>query len=129
MQIAPLAALAVTEPHPDTFAEFWRLYPRKVGRRKAETAYRSALKRTTPATILAGLGRHLPAWESIDATFVPHPTTWLNRDGWDDDPPVARRPATKTEARAALVSHVRQLATEPTPTALDALFPPKGLTR
>ena len=66
------------------FAEFWKAYPRKVGKPKALLAYRAATKRTTPSEILDGLANHVPAWLAGDPNFVPHPTTWLNRDGWAD---------------------------------------------
>jgi hypothetical protein len=66
------------------FDTFWRIYPRKVGKRKAQTAYTRALCRASEQDILAGLQRLLPSW--TDPRFIPHPTTWLDRDGWEDEP-------------------------------------------
>lgn len=68
------------------FAEFWSEYPRKVGKRTAQDAYRSACKRATPEHILAGLRALLPGWARREPQHIPHPTTWLRRDGWDDEP-------------------------------------------
>jgi uncharacterized protein YdaU (DUF1376 family) len=67
------------------FGIFWEAYPRKVGKPKALTAYAAALARgAAPAEILAGLQAHVPCDQWQDLTKVPHPTTWLNRDGWND---------------------------------------------
>jgi hypothetical protein len=70
------------------FREFWDTYPRHVGRPKALAAFNRAVKRAGgPGPILDGVRRlatdpNLPT----EKQFIPHPTTWLNRDGWDDDP-------------------------------------------
>ncbi|MCJ7859241.1 hypothetical protein [Corynebacterium kalidii] len=62
--------------------------PRKVGIGKARTAYRSAVKRAgDEQTVIDGMRRfaadpNLPA----EKQYIPHPTTWLNRDGWEDEP-------------------------------------------
>lgn len=69
---------------PTDFSTFWNAYPRKVGKRTAHNAYRSAVKRATPDEILDGIRRALPGWVQNEAKFIPHPSTWLNRDGWDD---------------------------------------------
>jgi len=69
----------------DPFDEFWAAYPRKVGKPKAKAAYQSALRRCTgPPDIMAGLAPWVAAW--TDPRFIPHPTTWLTRDGWNDKP-------------------------------------------
>jgi hypothetical protein len=66
------------------FAAFWASYPRKAGKRTAAAAYDRAVKRASAQQILDGLQQQIPAW--TDPQFIPHPTTWLNRDGWLDDP-------------------------------------------
>ena len=70
------------------FTEFWAVYPRRVGKRAAQTTFAQACRRTDPEKIIAGAQRlatdpNLPRDEPM---FIPHPKTWLNRDGWDDDP-------------------------------------------
>ena len=67
-----------------SFDAFWSAYPRKAGKRTAQTAYSKALKRATAEQILDGLMQLIPSW--TDPQYIPHPTTWLNRDGWLDDP-------------------------------------------
>lgn len=75
-------------PTPDRFDEWWSLYPRKVGKPKALGAWKAATKRTDPDVILAGLGAWLSFWKAKnEPEFVPHPTTWLNGERWNDEPP------------------------------------------
>lgn len=86
------------------FETFWSAYPRKIGKPKARTAYEAALKRCTgPPDIMAGLAPWVAVW--TDPKFIPHPTTWLTRDGWNDKPePANVRPdhhSAKLAARQA----------------------------
>lgn len=107
---SPQTPLPPTHTHtpPDTssrareaadFAAFWAAYPRKVGKPKALLAYRVACRQIggpdPPAVILAGLQAQLPGWALREPDRVPHPTTWLHRDGWEDQPDTIRplRPA------------------------------------
>jgi len=69
------------------FAEFWSAYPRKVGKAAAKKAWAQAVKRAPANVITAACFQmandpNLPA----DRSLIPHPTTWLNRDGWEDEP-------------------------------------------
>ncbi len=76
------------------FDEFWKSYPRKVAKPKALTAYRSARKRASADAIADGLRPWLVYWSALpDKTFVPHPSTWLAGDRWNDPapPPKAAR--------------------------------------
>jgi len=72
------------EGQPDPFDTFWELYPRKVGKGQAKRAFVAALKKTDLSTIIQSLERQLPAWKNREPAFVPHPTTWLNGDRWED---------------------------------------------
>lgn len=87
----------------DHFDEFWTVYPRKVGKPKAKAAYERALRRSSPEQILVGAHRYATD-PNRAAEFTAHPTTWLNRDGWADDPlpeRTRRRPAELTLDRMA----------------------------
>lgn len=72
------------------FAEFWRLYPRKVGKQAALKAYRKALKTATVSAIVEGVGRYAADPNLPEPTFIPHPATWLNGGHWDDEALPAR---------------------------------------
>ncbi len=71
------------------FAEFWRIYPRKVGKGQAEKAWPKAVAAAggNHEDILAGLKVAI-ALESFDlrddARFCPHASTWLNGKRWLD---------------------------------------------
>ena len=76
----------------ERFEQFWQNYPRKVGKNSALKAYTVARSRFAgtiqdfEALVVSGalaLARdpNLPATQ-----YIPHPTTWLNREGWNDDP-------------------------------------------
>lgn len=82
----------------DVFFEvdFWPLYPRKVGRPIALRAFCKALERlkaedvvTGGQIIVRGLEAHLARWRAMksagDGDKIPHASTWLNRDGWNDE--------------------------------------------
>ena len=71
------------------FEQFWKLYPRKIGKRAAWLVWQRDTKpRTslTEAKIINALelqiaGGHFP----IDVKFVPHPRTWLHQGRWEDE--------------------------------------------
>lgn len=68
------------------FDLFWAAYPKKVGKPQAAKSFAKAIKRTDIRTLLDGLDRAKasPDWTKSAGQFIPHPTTWLNRDGWAD---------------------------------------------
>ena len=89
--IDPLAHIT-EDDYPDTFKpiysatfeQFWEQYPRKVGKRRAFTAWKSARKRASTEEILIGAKRYA-ADPNRDDKFTKHPDGWLNRDGWLDE--------------------------------------------
>ena len=70
----------------DAFERFWEIYPRKVGKKHAKDKFTSATKRADAETIIAGAQRFASDPNLPETQFVPHPSTWLNRDGWEDEP-------------------------------------------
>lgn len=78
---------------PSGFEEFWSTYPRRVGKDDAVKAYDKALRRASAAQILLGAHRMANDPNLPEKQFIPHPATWLNRGGWQDEPyPAAGRP-------------------------------------
>lgn len=70
-----------------TFAEFWDLYPRRVGKMAATKAYQHALGVDTHQAIMAGLAR-FKDWlkrNNVPEDKTPHPSTWLNAGRWMDE--------------------------------------------
>lgn len=70
---------------PDAFEQFWDLYPNKVGKPKARTAFEKAVtnRRATFQVIMAGL--HVYVVKTDDRPWC-NPATWLNQDRWEDSP-------------------------------------------
>lgn len=68
----------------DFFDEFWTAYPRKLGKPEARKAWTRALRKASADTIVASLSAWCVSW--TDPRFIPHPSTWLNREQWNDAP-------------------------------------------
>lgn len=69
------------------FLDWYAAYPRKVGREKAFQAWKKAIKLVSEDALMAKTRafaeHHTKA--GTDKQYIPHPTTWLNRGGWDDE--------------------------------------------
>ena len=69
----------------DQFDQFWAAYPRKEGKKKAWEKW----QKLDPdpalfAAILSGLDAHIRS-EQWRRGVIPHPTTWLNGERWEDE--------------------------------------------
>lgn len=69
----------------ETFGDFWDAYPRRTAKPDAERAWLKATKRADPEIIIAAAKRYRNDPNREDA-YTAHPSTWLNRDGWNDPP-------------------------------------------
>lgn len=67
------------------FEEWWKVYPRKVGKYKASPAFAKACHITNFDELMEATKRFAKACEGQDKQFIPHPTTWLNQQRWNDD--------------------------------------------
>lgn len=74
----------------DGFGKFWSAYPRKIGKRKAEDAYRRAEKRAGQSgflqRVLEAIARQSVSrqWLTAGGRYIPYPASWLNGDRWED---------------------------------------------
>lgn len=70
----------------DSFEVWWKAYPRKVGKIKAQKSYSKALKLTTAEVMLKAVENQKQSdqWQRDDGRYIPHPATWLNQGRWDD---------------------------------------------
>ena len=75
---------------PDGFAEFWAVYPRRVGRGQAIRAFRAALKKTDADKLVAAATSYATSVRGTDEKFIPHASTWLNGERWADERPQLR---------------------------------------
>jgi hypothetical protein len=81
----PLEVLSKKNLDTNLFEEFWKLFPRKVGKQAAERAFAKACKVAEQSVIIAGAARYADDPNRVDA-FTAHPTTWLNAGRWNDEP-------------------------------------------
>ncbi|MEY9183135.1 hypothetical protein ABIG06_004716 [Bradyrhizobium sp. USDA 326] len=69
------------------FAEFWALYPLKVGKLDAEKAYLAKAKAGTATAIMnAGAARYAAERSGQDPKFTKHPAKWIKGECWNDEP-------------------------------------------
>ena len=68
------------------FGEWYAAYPKKASRGAARKAYRAALRKVGPAVLLGGAKRYAAENVGEDKQFLRHPATWLNGEGWADEP-------------------------------------------
>lgn len=71
----------------DHFEQFWKAYPRKVAKPKAEDIYKRIItkKEATHEQIMKGLDVYLGELSKADWLNPAHPTTWLNQARWEDE--------------------------------------------
>jgi hypothetical protein len=77
-------------PHPkhlSAFSEFWELFPRqrRGSRVKAQKAWESAVKITTPEEIHAAVIRYCSSRDVAEG-FAKGAAVWLNGEHWNDEP-------------------------------------------
>lgn len=75
------------------FKEFWEVYPNKVSKKKAQDSFlRIKLTPELYEKIMSSLRSYCQSdgWTRDGGRFIPHPTTWLNQERWNDVVPVAK---------------------------------------
>lgn len=71
----------------DAFEQFWRAYPKKVGKDAAQKAFaRRKPDKPTLEAMLAAVSVQAASeqWRRDGGQFVPNPATWLNQGRWKD---------------------------------------------
>ena len=82
-------AARAAQPLPPNFDIFWAACPRKVGKGAAEKVWRKlAPDEALTMQIVKAMTeqRSCEQWTKDNGRFIPHPSTWLNRKGWLDEP-------------------------------------------
>jgi hypothetical protein len=91
------------------FKSWWSMYPRKVDKKKAASAFKN-LTKGNRALAMQALPEHVEHWEreGTASEFIPHPTSWLNGKRWEDEL-VASVPKGKNNA---LLDHIQRRMNE-----------------
>ena len=70
------------------FMEFWRVYPRRVGKQKAYRAWQGVIEKeyadAEQIIDAAKIFSSVNEWRG-DLQFCPHPLTWLNQGRYEDE--------------------------------------------
>lgn len=68
------------------FEEFWKKYPRKIAKAKALKIF-NALSSESRAKILEVIDEHVRMnnWSETPPRFIPHASTWLNQERFNDE--------------------------------------------
>jgi hypothetical protein len=90
------------------FEEFWDTYDKKVGRKKAETAYAAALRLpfVTPDLLITAAASYI-AWQTAEGKhpqYTKNPLSWLNGEHWADERTGRAAPQTRVGQHMALVA-------------------------
>ena len=82
----PYSLLTPSETSTETFDEFWDLYPRKVSKKRARTAWKN-LTAAQRSAALEAISSHVEYWNNAGrgSETIPHPTTWLHGESWEDE--------------------------------------------
>lgn len=69
------------------FESFWQSYPRRIGKGSARTAFTRAIKLAPVDEIIAAAKEYAAHCDAtgVEKQFIPHASTWLNGERWDDD--------------------------------------------
>lgn len=73
-------------PNEELFNEFWKLYPRKVAKAAAKKAFDKALELIDAEHLIEAVTAMANDPNLPETTFIKHPATWLNTEGWEDEP-------------------------------------------
>lgn len=68
------------------FDFFWKIYPKKQGKKEAYKAYTKARKKAGRDELLEALREvKTKDWCNRELQYVPHASTWLNQERWNDE--------------------------------------------
>jgi len=81
------------------FDIFWAAYPRRVAKGAARKAWDKAVKKAAAGTIMLALEKQKALGVfNVEPCYIPHPSTWLNQERWDDEVAQGRATASRLAA-------------------------------
>ena len=71
---------------PPLFADFWKEYPRRVKRKKSIIIWKKNKLHLIFDQIISNIRqRNATEWKGKEKKFIPHPTSYLNNEQWNDE--------------------------------------------
>lgn len=112
----PAAALKGATAGPasgDGFAEFWKAWPRKHGKKRAEAEWKKIIYDVDTIIEVANDWAAHYAKHGVDKKWIPEPANWLKGERWDEDLPIIHIDAkgaaiTKAKANAPAKAEPKQ---------------------
>lgn len=89
VQPADKKSESTTTKTDDLFSKFWTAYPKKKDKRRAEKAFKKIknLEAAFPVLMKAlEVQKQSRQWQKNGGQYIPHPTTWINGERWNDEP-------------------------------------------
>jgi hypothetical protein len=85
------------------FEEFWKAYPRKTNKGFARKVFEKLKVDDAMLTkmIQAIYVQNKNVWKDKDQQYIPHPSTWLNGERWDDE--VVAKPMSASDREKARI--------------------------
>lgn len=74
----------------DDFAEWWKIVPRKVGKKESERCYRLARKKHDSSFLREAMIAYADKHKDKEMKFLLHPSTWLRGERWLDEEEVVK---------------------------------------
>ena len=73
---------------PKGFDDFWKAYPKKVGKGAALKAWDKANLNGKVQIVLDAVARQKTwhQWQKERGQYIPNPATWINQGRWEDQP-------------------------------------------
>lgn len=68
----------------EDFEDFWQQYPRKINKKTARKKFLT-IPRSNKQKILLALEDQKTSSQWQEERYIPHPTTWLNGERWEDE--------------------------------------------
>ena len=84
----PFIPLVPPSSSETAFADFWKAYPKKVGKRIAKKSYEKQCKeKGVTSAISTAIEKYKQLWkqQKTKKQFIPHASTWLNGQRWKDE--------------------------------------------
>ncbi|BAQ90246.1 possible transcription regulator [uncultured Mediterranean phage uvMED] len=69
----------------EQFNKFWEKYPRKTAKAPAQKAYAKAHMKISFEELMEKLDIFIEAHKDTNKQFLPHASTWLNQERWNDE--------------------------------------------